>query len=65
MNFQNLVLALAAAVETASATQLLICSDSTTANYALDDALQGYDQLQPQLTSRKRLTKKQMGLLHQ
>lgn len=41
MKFQSFALTLAAAVEAVSAAQLLICSDSTTANYALDDTLQG------------------------
>jgi hypothetical protein len=42
MQFISYTLTLAAIAELASATQLLICSDSTTANYALDNALQGY-----------------------
>lgn len=65
MKLQTLILALGAAVEAASAAQLLICSDSTTANYALDDALQGYEPLLPRLIFEERLTNKQMGLLHQ
>lgn len=58
MKLQNLVLALGAAVEAASAAQLLICSDSTTANYALDDALQGYEPLLPRLIFRTEANKK-------
>lgn len=61
MKLQNLVLALAAAVEAASAAQLLICSDSTTANYALDDALQGYEPLRPCLPSWEQANKSTGG----
>ena len=42
MQFISFTLTLAAIAEVASAAQLLICSDSTTANYALDNPLQGY-----------------------
>lgn len=41
MKFHSIAFTLAAAAEAVSAAQLLICSDSTTANYALDDTLQG------------------------
>jgi hypothetical protein len=42
MHSISFTLILAAIAEAASAAQLLICSDSTTANYALNDTLQGY-----------------------
>lgn len=42
MRLTSLALTFAAIAEVASAAQLLICSDSTTANYALNDTLQGY-----------------------
>jgi hypothetical protein len=42
MQLISFALTIAAIAEAASAAQLLICSDSTTANYALSDPLQGY-----------------------
>lgn len=42
MRLSSFVVFTAALAEAASAAQLLICSDSTTANYALNDTLQGY-----------------------
>lgn len=42
MQLLSIALTIAALAEAASAAQLLICSDSTTANYALNDTLQGY-----------------------
>jgi hypothetical protein len=70
MRFISSTLTFAAIAGLASATKLLICSDSTTANYALDGALQGYcnsQSLRDILGCRREttLTKIQMGLLPQ
>lgn len=45
MRLSSFALTFAATAKAASAAQLLICSDSTTANYALNDTLQGYGSL--------------------
>ncbi|KAM0708438.1 hypothetical protein Q7P35_005090 [Cladosporium inversicolor] len=42
MRLSSFALTFAATAKAASAAQLLICSDSTTANYALNDTLQGW-----------------------
>lgn len=68
MQFVCFTLTLAAIAEVASAAQLLICSDSTTANYALNDTLQGYCDSRslrgiPRDRRDRMLTRTQMGLL--
>ena len=42
MRLSSFAVIIAALAEAAFAAQLLICSDSTTADYALNDTLQGY-----------------------